>query len=89
LACGNAPLADVADASNSRMEIDERYPANDVSFLDRCGKAGQQRPTPLLLQYVPVDFNCLRQDPTKANETIDLRFSIREEYSECRSLESN
>jgi len=55
-------LADVANEWNVRMGIDERYPDEHASFLKQCHAASQMRPTPLLLQYVPGDFNCLHQD---------------------------
>ena len=55
-------LATIANEWNGRMAIPERYPATHASFLKRCHDVGQARPTPLLLQYVPGDFNCLHQD---------------------------
>src|SRR6266568_1440869 len=57
-----AQLRGVANSWNEAMGIDIRYPDSHEAFLKRCHGAGQTRPTPLLLQYGPGDYNCLHQD---------------------------
>jgi hypothetical protein len=55
-------LVGVANRWNEAMGIDTRYPDTHADFIERCHKAGQKRPTPLLLQYGADDYNCLHQD---------------------------
>lgn len=55
-------LAPVANAWNGALNRRDTYPARLTAFLEECHRAGQHRPTPLLLHYDAEGFNCIHQD---------------------------
>nr|WP_256679666.1 2OG-Fe(II) oxygenase [Pseudomonas sp. PB120] len=55
-------LVPIANRWYEQMSLTTRFPETHEAFLERCHAAGQERPTPLLLQYGPQDYNCLHQD---------------------------
>jgi len=57
-----AHLAPVANRWYDAMGMTARFPDRHSDFIDRCHAAGQEKPTPLLLQYGAGDYNCLHQD---------------------------
>jgi hypothetical protein len=55
-------LAPLANEWHRRMQMTVQFDAAHPAYLEKCHKAGQMRPTPLLLRYGPGDYNCLHQD---------------------------
>jgi hypothetical protein len=56
-------LAEIANVWNAQVgEKTKPFPLEHQEFLNRCHKAGQKQPTPLLLHYEAGGYNCLHQD---------------------------
>lgn len=56
------PLAELANQWNRDLEIPGTYPLEHEEFIQQCHKAGQLRPTPLILKYETGGYNTLHQD---------------------------
>ena len=56
-------LAEVANQwAEALGDSHSPYPPHHATFLKTCHKAGQTRPTPLVLHYEAGGYNCLHQD---------------------------
>ncbi|RMH07524.1 MAG: proline hydroxylase [Nitrospirae bacterium] len=55
-------LAPLANAMMEALQAADRYPRTLEAFRRQCRRAGQTRPTPLLLHYTAGGFNCLHRD---------------------------
>ncbi len=55
-------LAPIANTWSEALRRETRYPATLADYTALCHRAGQTRPTPLLLRYETDGYNCLHQD---------------------------
>jgi uncharacterized protein len=56
------PLSAIANRWGAQLRVPGRFPEELGAFLDTCHRAGQRRPTPLILRYRTGGYNTLHQD---------------------------
>jgi hypothetical protein len=56
------PLAAIANDWQKALRRRTRYPEGLPKFLAQCRRAGQRKPTPLVLRYVAGGYNRMHQD---------------------------
>ena len=56
------PLATIANAWERALGRRPAHPTDLAGLRERCRRAGQTKPTPLLLHYEAGGYNCLHQD---------------------------
>jgi len=55
-------VARIANGWQRLLGEPESYPAEWDDFREQCARAGQSKPTPILLKYGPGGFNALHRD---------------------------
>jgi len=55
-------LAPIANEWSLRLGTNDRFPPSFKELHERCGGAGQTKPTPLILKYGKGGYNTLHQD---------------------------
>ena len=55
-------LVPVANRWNASLRVSQRFPESHAEYIEICHRAGQTKPTPLVLHYETSDYNCLHQD---------------------------
>ena len=51
------PLSLIANQWQVSLKLEPRFPEDHPGYIEQCHRAGQQRPTPLILKYGAGDYN--------------------------------